>query len=343
MIRSFKIGRASILLCAGAMTAMLALPIGSAVASKAPTHPRVTTSGALHVLVSSAELTAVINPEGFATSYYFQYGPTPAYGLQTPTVSVGSGTLPLKVGQPIGGLVGAVYHYRAVAVYGPGRLVLPGLDREFALSAGKPKIELAKVTPVVVGTPFEVTGTLTGVAVANRTVTLQASPFPYLEAFTSIGPPALTNASGRFAFRIAHLTTSTQFRAVTVELNPVYSPVITVRAAPRVTLHARSSGVGLVRLYGTVSPAAVGARVSFQLEKLVRPGPKASEEEASTKFVTQFSTVVKRGTRTTSRFSAIVKVRHGGRYRAYVKLPPGRLTSGYSTQTVVLRASKTKH
>jgi hypothetical protein len=58
--------------------------------------------------------------------------------------------------------------------------------------------------------------------------------------------------------------------------------------------------------------------------------------------VTQFSTVVKRGTRTTSRFSAIVKVRRTGRYRAYVKLPAGRLFSGYSIQTVVLHASKAK-
>jgi hypothetical protein len=342
-MRSFKIGRAGILLGASAMAVVLALPVSSVSASKAPTQPRVTTGGALHVLVSSAELTAVINPEGFPTSYYFQYGPTTAYGLQTPIVSVGSGNVALKVGQPVSGLQpSVVYHYRAVALYGAGR-VLYGRDRPLSLSNGKPKIELAKIPPVVVGTPFVLSGTLTGATVANRTVTLQASPYPYLEAFTNIGPPAVTNAFGRFAFRISNLTSNTQFRAITVELNPLYSRTITVGAAVRVTLHARSSSAGLVRLYGTVSPAAVGAHVYFQLEKLARPGPKATEQGASTKFVSQFSAVVKRGTRTTSRFSAIVKVRHGGRYRAYVKLLSGRLTSGYSTQIVVLHASKAKH
>jgi hypothetical protein len=343
MMRRFKIGRASILLCACLTAAMLALPVGSVVAAKAPTQPRVATGAALHALISSAELTAVINPLGFATSYYFQYGPTVAYGLQTPAVSIGSGNLKMKVGQSVGGLrQGIVYHYRAVAAFAPGRFVF-GRDRSFTVAGSKPKLELAKIPQVVVGTPFELTGTLTGFGNANRTVTLQASPFPYLEAFTAIGPPAVTNAFGRFAFRVANLTRSTQFRVVTVDLNPLYSTVITVGAAVRVTLHVRSSGVGLVRLYGTVSPAAVGAHVSFQVEKAVRPGRKASEEETTTKFVSQFSTIVKRGTRTTSRFSAIVKVRHGGRYRAFVRLPAGRLVSGYSTQTVVLRAPKTKH
>jgi hypothetical protein len=342
-MRSFKIDRASVVLCGGVVAAMLALPSGSAVASKAPTAPRVVTGGALHAVISSAELTAVINPEGFATSYFFQYGTSPAFGLQTPAVSLGSGKTKIKVGQSIGGLrPGVLYYYRAVATYGPGRSV-PGKERTFTLTGGKPKLELTKLPQVVVGTPFVLSGTLTGLNNANRTVMLQASPFPYLEAFTTIGPPAVTNALGRFAFRVANLTASTQFRAVTADVNPLYSLVITVGAAVKVTLHARSSGVGLVRLYGTVSPAAVGAHVSFQLEKPVRPGRKASEEEGARKFVSQFSTIVKRATRTISRFSAIVKVRHTGRYRAYVKLRPGKLVSGYSVQTVVLHATKAKH
>ena len=342
-MRSFKIGRASVVLCACVTGATLALPSGSALASKAQTHPRVVTGGALHAVISSAELTAVVNPEGFATSYFFQYGPTPAFGLQTPTVSLGSGTAKIKVGQSIGGLhQGVLYYYRAVAAYPPGRFVF-GKERTFALTGGKPKLELTKLAQVVVGTPFVLSGTLTGLNNANRTVMLQASPFPYLEAFTTIGPPAVTNALGRFAFRVANLTGSTQFRAVTADVNPLFSLVITVGASVKVTLHARSSGVGLVRLYGTVSPAAVGAHVSFQLEKPVRPGKKASEEEGARKFVSQFSTIVKRGTRTISRFSAIVKVRHTGRYRAYVKVRPGKLVSGYSIQTVVLHAPKAKH
>src|SRR5438105_507133 len=220
-MRSFRIGRASILLAAAA----LALAVGSPTASALPTQPRLTTGGALHMLVSSAELTAVVNPEGFATSCYFQYGTTSAYGAQTVPVDVGSGSFRVKVGQSVAGLQqGNVYHYRAVAVYGGGRVVY-GRDRSFLLKTATPKIELARVPQVVVGTPFMVTGTLTGTGNANKTVTLQATSFPYLEAFATIGLPAVTNASGRFAFRVANLKRSTEFRVLTVEPSPAYSPV----------------------------------------------------------------------------------------------------------------------
>jgi hypothetical protein len=97
----------------------------------------------------------------------------------------------------------------------------------------------------------------------------------------------------------------------------------------------------LVRLFGTVTPAAVGAQVEFQLEKAVRPG-KSEESETATRFVNQFVTVVKKARRTFSRFSLIVKIRHSGRYRAFVKLTRGPLASGISAQTVYIHAAPVK-
>ena len=128
---------------------------------------------------------------------------------------------------------------------------------------------------------------------------------------------------------------------VTLDLRPIYSAVKLARASARVTLRVRSSGHGgLVRLYGTVTPAAVGAQVQFQLLKAARPREGASEEsETASHYATQFTSVVKKATRTFSRFSLVVTVRHGGRYRAFVKLHGGPLVSGASTQTVVLHAA----
>jgi hypothetical protein len=115
--------------------------------------------------------------------------------------------------------------------------------------------------------------------------------------------------------------------------------VVTVFAGVRVTLRARTSRQsGLVRVYGTVTPAVVGAQVFLQLHKAVRPG----KNEVTARFVTQFSTVTKKATRTYSRFSVVVSVRQGGRYRAYVKpTSKGPLASGYSS-TLVLHASPAK-
>lgn len=341
---SSKIGRWIVpgvsLLASAALT--LALPAGSQAATQPP-NPRASTGGALHILGTSAQLTAVIDPNGVGTSYYFQYGPTAAYGSQTPTVSVGSGTTDVDVGQAVSKLQpGATYHFRVVAVTSTG-VVVSGQDRTFTTAVIPLEFEIEKIPPVVVGTPFTLSGTLAGTGSAKEQVVLQASPYPYLEAFTNIGAPAVTSAAGRFSFHVASIASSTQFRVITLTARPVYSPMVTVRAAVHVTLHVSSSGrKGLVRLYGTVTPAEVGAQVSFQLRKVVRPTPSeasAEEPEVTTRFVRQFGTVAKKDGPTFSRFSLVVTVLKSGTYRAFVKVRPGgALVSGYS-QTVVLHAA----
>ncbi|MCW3068150.1 MAG: hypothetical protein JWL67_775 [Solirubrobacterales bacterium] len=327
-----------------ASAALVLAPVSHA-ASTAPLTPRVATAGVTHLLSNSALLNALIYPNGTPTGYYFQYGPTLFYGSQTPTVNVGAGPAKVKVGQQVGGLQqGVVYHYRVVGVYGAGTLVM-GRDLSFTPKQTPLAFQLPKNVQAVVGTPFILSGTLTGFGSAHHQVVLQASPFPYLEAFSNIGVPGVTDAAGRFSFRVANLSRSTQFRVSTLDLRPIISPVSTVRAAVRVTLSARSSGhTGLVRLFGTVTPAAVGAQVQFQLQKSVRSN-NPEEPEPVVRFVTQFTSTVKKAGRTFSRFSLVAKVRRGGRYRAFVRLHSGPLVSGASIQTVLLHAApgKAKH
>jgi hypothetical protein len=57
-----------------------------------------------------------VNPNGSATSYFFQWGLTNAYGVTGHVHSAGSGTKVVNVsGYPSGLLPGTVYHYRLVA------------------------------------------------------------------------------------------------------------------------------------------------------------------------------------------------------------------------------------
>lgn len=319
-------------------------------ASQAATHKRktgtgppiVSTSTVNHVRGSSAVLNGTVNPRGAVTTYYFQYGPTVAYGSQTTPASLPAGTANVKVGQTVTGLL-AGYHYRLVATNPSG--TTDGHDRILGSKSSKPKFDVPKSsTPTVFGSVFVLSGTLSGTGSANRQLVLQANPYPYLTPFTNVGVPTVTNAKGLFSFRVASLSASTEFRVSTLDPRPLYSTVVTQDVAPRVTLKVHStSRKGLVRLYGTVTPAEVGARVYFQLGKAVlRPGKseKKSEKksETTTKFATQFSSVVKRGTNAISRFSAVVNVVHGGRYRALVQVRKGALVAG-SSQTVVLSAA----
>lgn len=65
---------------------------------------------------SGATLNATVNPQRSATSYWFQYGSSTAYGAQTPTASAGSGTQPTDVSSAVSGLSPlSEYHYRVVA------------------------------------------------------------------------------------------------------------------------------------------------------------------------------------------------------------------------------------
>src|SRR4051812_23682586 len=98
---------------AAVATTALAM-IAPAAASAAP--PAVTTGGAAQVTITTATLTGTVNPGGVATSYYFQYGTTTAYGSRTPSTGAGGGTANVAAAAQIGGLgPNTKYHYRLVA------------------------------------------------------------------------------------------------------------------------------------------------------------------------------------------------------------------------------------
>lgn len=85
--------------------------------------PAVGTGGASAVTRGEALLSGTIDPQGWSTSYEFQYGATTAYGSSWPTVEVNlgafTGAQPVSVNlenlQP-----GTTYHYRLLATNGGG-------------------------------------------------------------------------------------------------------------------------------------------------------------------------------------------------------------------------------
>jgi hypothetical protein len=78
--------------------------------------PTVTTLPATDVYVFGAQLNAEVNPNGFSTGYFFEYGETASYGSETPRSSVGFGTDAINTSFNIVGLAcGTTYHVRVVA------------------------------------------------------------------------------------------------------------------------------------------------------------------------------------------------------------------------------------
>ncbi|HEV3323924.1 MAG TPA: hypothetical protein VG147_17240 [Solirubrobacteraceae bacterium] len=317
----------------------LVLPLSSQATAKSPKTPKppklkpphAATERAVHAGETTAELDGTVNPHGMETSCYFQYGTTTAYGAQTPSAVAGSGTTGVKVSQAISGLQGGtIYHFRIVATSSAG--TSDGVDRTFTTKRIPLKFVIVKASKAsTFGSPFSLTGTLSGAGGAGHQVILQDSTFPYLTGFSDVGTPVSTNAAGSFTLTVPNLTQTTELRVRTLDAPPIYSQIVKVKIAVLVTLNARPAGkTGYVRLSGTVAPAEVGTPVELQW---VKPTGKP---------VTVGSTVVRRGTTHTSRFSAVVRIRHSGYYRALVRVSNGKQVSG-SSRTVMLRAAPVVH
>ncbi|MFH1161418.1 MAG: T9SS type A sorting domain-containing protein [bacterium] len=97
--------------------------------------PTVVTLPASAITQSSATLNGTVNPNGFATSYHFDWGTTTGYGNSTPAGAAGSGTTPVPVLSMITGLAGGtIYHFRLVGVNADGTSY--GLNQSFTTLCG---------------------------------------------------------------------------------------------------------------------------------------------------------------------------------------------------------------
>jgi hypothetical protein len=321
---------------AAAVGLVLALGLLPSGAPAATVLPRASTGGVSHVKGTTGQLNGVVDPNGIETSYYFQYGPTIAYGAQSKPVPVGAGVKQVKVGQIVTGLLPG-YHYRIAATYAGGAVPVFGKDKSF--SGGK-STKLKFVVPhgkeeqltVAYGGSIALTGSLTGLGNANHGLTLQATPFPYTAAFTTLGTPILSSRTGSFSFRLSKLTGSTELRVLTTDARPLYSQTVLIHVTPKIVLHIRPAGKpGRYRLYGTVVPAKAGAFVTFQ--QLLPQ--KANSKRSGPRPRAVGSVKLKRAGASESRFSTVLTLTGTFRYRAFVKLPKGSLDSGHSNNVLV--------
>jgi len=326
-----------------ARPALLALAIAAALTATslaaAPTQPRVATGGVKHVRGTTGQLDAVVNPNGIETSYFFEYGPTVAYGKATKPESIGKGNKGVKVGQQVTGLL-PNYHYRVVALFiGPKGTPerVNGKDKSFlGGKSSKLRFEIAKGKEneivVTYGGTGELTGALTGLGNTGHGLVLQGTPYPYTAAFTTLLAPIATNLSGHFTFRITKLRRSTEFRVLTTDRRPLYSSIMTVHVEPKLILHIRPTPTrGSYRIYGTVAPAGLRGLLYIQELKEQKAGSKREGPKAHTIG----SVPIKRGSSTQAKFAVVMTLSGSKDYRVYLKLPKGPLVSGHSNEVFI--------
>src|SRR5579875_1229002 len=105
---------------------LLAAPTGRAGGPRASAHggsgpPGATTGSATGVSSTSATLNGTVNPNGLATSYYFEFGTTTSFGSTTAVSSAGSGKRAVTVSASLSGLsAGTTYYFELVATNADG-------------------------------------------------------------------------------------------------------------------------------------------------------------------------------------------------------------------------------
>lgn len=300
------------------VAALLALvtPAGAAA-------PGVTTLAAQSIEPGAATLVGRVDPNGEATTYYFEYGTTRRYGSRTGDASAGRGDSPRRVTLRVEGLApNTRYHFRLVASNPSG--VRSGEDRTFTTRRQPLGLQItAAPNPVVFGAASTITGALTGTGNSERQVVLQQLPFPFTGQFADVGNPVVTDRNGAFAFPILPLPGTTQFRVRTVEPSNVFSGVLTLGVAARVGTQVSDRSVRRfkrVRFFGTVTPARVGA--PFEIQRKTGSG----------RWLVVGRGFTRRGSDTVSRFSKRVRVSRTAKYRVLVHMLGGPIVSGFGRE-----------
>jgi|GEM_PF-1918963 len=99
--------------------------------------PSATTAAAAAIGDGGATLKGTVNPHGLATTYFFNFGISSAYGQQTGEVAAGSGTTAVPVSFGLAGLQPqTIYHFQLVAKNSAGTTL--GADQSFETAAVPP-------------------------------------------------------------------------------------------------------------------------------------------------------------------------------------------------------------
>jgi hypothetical protein len=207
----------------------------------AASSPGIATGGASSITNSSAVLHGTANPNGSATTYYFQWGLTNAYGLVGNMHKAGKGTKPVAIQSTATHLTpGTVYHYRVVATNALGSTV--GADRTLKTAGHPPALVITG--PATALGPFG--ATLTGTINPNGAATTWTLQY------------GLTTAYGL-------QTTTASLPASNTPTN-VSIPIQGLQ--PGTTFHYR-----LVAFHGAAVESP-GADATFTTEPFPRPKPR---------------------------------------------------------------------
>lgn len=280
MVRTSS-GRLSRLLLSGAV-AVLAAAVLAGVASAAGA-PVVVTGATSALGSTSVAVAGTVNPNGSATTWVVEYGPTAGYGSATSPVSASSGTTAVDISATLTGLTaGSTYHYRLAGTNTAG--TTHGADAVFTTTA--PPAVTTVAASAVGPTSFTLSGT---VDPRGRATTWQ---FEY-GTTTSYGTltPSLSAGSGSGPLGVSATVTTAQagqlyhFRLVaTSDAGTTRSAdrTVSTRSAPSAvtggTTAATPTGITFT---GTLNPLGLATTWWFEYGTTTAYGSRSATRSAA--------------------------------------------------------------
>jgi hypothetical protein len=233
--------------------------------------PTVVTGGTSALGPRSVVLEGTVNPEGIATSYYFEYGTDLTYGKRAPAVvntDAGSGSVEVAASTMLDGLeANKPYHYRLVGVNASGPVY--GADQPFTTATAPPEIG-ASFASAITPRSARLHGTINSNNNSARWYFEYGTTTAYgMSAPTFAGSLGSAGADQTVSFDIAGLEPATvyHFRLVASQGffggTPVPGPDQTFVTAP--AAGAGASGVTTRRatLTATIDPHGVATTYHF--------------------------------------------------------------------------------
>jgi hypothetical protein len=242
--------------------------------------PAVVTGSATSVTVTSATLNGTVDPNGRATTWYFEYGTSTSYGSTTPAKSAGSGTTAASVSTPVSNLMlGRVYHYRLVATSDAG--TSRGTDRTFSTA----------------GAPTAVTGSASALttrsAKLSGTVTTngQATTW-YFEYGTSTG----------YGSKTAAKSAGTNTKPVNVSASATGLKAATTYHYRLVAANSSGTSLGADRTFGTAGLPLVRTGPALDIgSSTARPTGVVNPQGRRTTWYFEYGTTTRYGSKTAAK------------------------------------------
>jgi hypothetical protein len=278
----------------------------------APAPPGISRLRVDEKTATSARLSAMVDPNGSATTWYVEWGTSQAFGNRTPDQALPAGTSPVPVSAALDGLPPhRRIYWRVVATNATG--VKRSGRTSFITARELTGVTLGVLPGVTTwsGT-VAVSGRVQGSGVNGLTMALQQSSFPFAAGFHQVAT-ARTNGAGDFRFPPRAVFLATRFRAVPLIAPQLVSAEAAARVRSRVAIRRTHRTRRALRISGGVNPGLPSGRAILQRRTRTGDWKGVARQalRALSEVRSEYSFKVRRKRRP-ARYRVVVAARDGG-------------------------------